>query len=58
MFLFGRGGPVREPDSLTPSVSRVYRQCGILNISQLCTAPQPVTGIASYSVSCKTASVV
>jgi hypothetical protein len=29
-----------------PSVSRLSRQCGILNISQPCRPPWPVTGIA------------
>jgi hypothetical protein len=38
--------------TLLPSVSRLSRQCGILNISQSYRAPQPATGIALlYSVS-------
>jgi hypothetical protein len=32
--------------TLPPSVSRLSRQCGILNISQLYRTPCPVTGIA------------
>jgi hypothetical protein len=32
--------------TLPPSVSRLSRQCGILNISQPYRATQPVTGIA------------
>jgi hypothetical protein len=32
--------------NLPPSVSGLPRQCGILNISQFCRPPRPVTGIA------------
>jgi hypothetical protein len=32
--------------SLPPSVSRLSRQCGIINISQPCRPPWPVTGTA------------
>jgi hypothetical protein len=31
-----------------PSVSRLSRQCGILNISQSYRLPQPVMGIAGW----------
>jgi hypothetical protein len=32
--------------TLPPSMSRLSRQCGILNIPQYCRSPRPVTGIA------------
>jgi hypothetical protein len=37
--------------TLPPTVSRLSRQCRILNISQPCRPPRPVTGIAIYWIS-------
>jgi hypothetical protein len=48
MFLGSRARPVGRADVLPPSVSRLSRQCGIPNISQLYRPPRPVTGIAFY----------
>jgi hypothetical protein len=50
MFLGCKVRPVRGADNLTPSMSRLSRQCGILNISQPHRLPQPVTGIALLSL--------
>jgi hypothetical protein len=47
MFLGSKARPVLGAHTtFPPSVSRLSRQCGILNISQLCRSPRPVTRIA------------
>jgi hypothetical protein len=47
MFLWSKLGLVRMADNLTaPSVSRLCRQCGILNIPQSYRSPRHVTEIA------------
>jgi hypothetical protein len=46
MFLGSEVRLVRGADNLTPSMSRLSRQCGILKISELHRPPRPVTGIA------------
>jgi hypothetical protein len=46
MFL----GSKLELTTLTPSASRLSRQCGILNMSQSYRPPPPGTGIASLSL--------
>jgi hypothetical protein len=48
MFLGSKVGPT----ALQPSVSRLSRQCGILNISQPYMPPWSVTGIASNTRIC------
>jgi hypothetical protein len=46
MFLGREPRPVPRADNLMPSVSRMARQCGILNTSQPYRPPRPVMGIA------------
>jgi hypothetical protein len=46
MFLGSKVQRVRKADNLPPSMSRLSRQCGILNISQSNRLPRPVTGTA------------
>jgi hypothetical protein len=46
IFLGSRARPARKAATLPPSVSRLYRQCGILSISQPYRPPRPVTGTA------------
>jgi hypothetical protein len=46
MFLGNKVRRVGKADNLTGTMSRLSRQCGILNISQPYRPPRPVTGIA------------
>jgi hypothetical protein len=46
IFLKVKGGRCVLVITWPPSVGRFSRQCGILDISQPCRLPQPVTGIA------------
>jgi hypothetical protein len=48
MFLVSKERPVRRADNLTRSVSRLPRQCGILNISQPYRPPLPAAGDRFY----------
>jgi hypothetical protein len=48
MLVGSRALLVRKTDNLPPSMSRLSRQCGIVNISQLHRPPRPVMGIASF----------
>jgi hypothetical protein len=48
MFLGSRVRPVRRATTLPPSVSRLSRQCGTLNISQPYRLPRSVSGRALF----------
>jgi hypothetical protein len=48
MFLGVKCGGCVGLTTLLPSVSRLSRQCGIINISQPYIPPRPVTGIAQF----------
>jgi hypothetical protein len=45
MFLGSKVLSVHRADNLAPSVSRLFKRCGILNISEPYRPPWPVTGI-------------
>jgi hypothetical protein len=46
MFLESKVRPVRRADNFATNCEQMFRQCGILNISQPYRPPRPVTGIA------------
>jgi hypothetical protein len=48
MFLESRAQPVRMADNFPSTVSRLSRQRGMLNISQLYRPPRSVTGLPLY----------
>jgi hypothetical protein len=47
MYSGSRARPVLRADNLTAILSRLSRQCGILNLSRNYRPPRPATGIAS-----------
>jgi hypothetical protein len=50
MFLGNWRGRGVRLIALPPSLSRLFRQCGIINISQSYRPPRPVTGIGNFTV--------
>jgi hypothetical protein len=49
MFLGSKVRLVRKVDNLTAIYEPISRQCGILNVSQPCRSPRPVTRITFTS---------